>query len=165
MTLSAGVIQEFKWQEEHSARPNIVLSLHACDTATDDVISFGIKNQADLIAVVPCCQAELAKLWSAHPGAPLSFIKKTSFFRRKIASEMTDVIRVLLLRSFGYEVSTFEFTDASHTPKNLCIIARRRGKYHRPSYEEYQKLKEEIGPELIGLERDLLDNLLKTLPQ
>ena len=142
------------------ARPNMVVALHACDTATDDAIALGIRQQADFIAVAPCCQAELAAQWkgftqTAPPkpsGAPLGPVFFAPNLRREIASEMTDVLRILLLRGCGYEVTATEFTSSAHTPKNRLISAVRRGRYLDSALSEYCKLRDHLGGGVIKLE-------------
>jgi hypothetical protein len=137
----------FNWDvvsEPKSKRPHAVVALHACDTATDDAIAFGIKSESNFIAVAPCCQAELAQIWKTksqdshdHPLLPLY---ANPHLRREFAATMTDLIRVLVLRSHGYEVTTTEFTMSHATPKNTLILAHRRGRFHRESEDQLSKL-------------------------
>jgi len=106
-----------------------VVSLHACDTATCDAIALGVAQQAELIAVAPCCQAELARGWSALAAqdargafAPLW---RTPHLRREITAHLTDTMRALLLRAAGYDVAALEFIAAAHTKKNTLLRATR----------------------------------------
>ncbi len=125
-------------------RPHAVVALHACDTATDDAIALGIKLKADFIAVAPCCQAELAKKWRefADLGVnnPLKPAYHNPHLRRELASHLTDLARVLILRGHGYEVTTTEFTMSHATPKNTLILATRRGNFLKAAQLEYQDL-------------------------
>jgi SAM-dependent methyltransferase len=136
-------------EDPKKSRPHAVVALHACDTATDDTIALGIKLQADFIAVAPCCQAELARHWKdlgdqnlAHPLKPAF---KNPHLRRELAAHFTDLVRVLILRGHGYEVTTTEFTMSHATPKNTLILARRRGSFLKEAQEEYARLAESMG--------------------
>ena len=132
------------FEDAKAARPQAVVALHACDTATDDAIAMGIKLKSDFIAVAPCCQAELARLWKGFAEANLTHPFSPAFsnphLRREIAAQITDLMRVLILRSQGYEVTTTEFTMSHATPKNTLILAVRRGNYHAESLQEYKNL-------------------------
>ena len=139
-------------------RPQMVTSLHACDTATDEALGFGLTASADVLAAAPCCQAELAAKWRelaqtpegrAHPMAPAF---QAPELRRTIAAEMTDMLRVLLLRASGHETTTTEFVESRHSPKNRLIIAIKRGRYSKEAAESYQKLKAHLGGCAIRLE-------------
>lgn len=106
-----------------------VLALHACDTATCDALALGVALGAELIAVAPCCQAELARGWAAladrdTPG-DLAPIWRTPHLRRETAAHVTDAMRALLLRAAGYDVAAIEFIPSEHTRKNTLIRAHR----------------------------------------
>jgi hypothetical protein len=102
-----------------------VFALHACDTATCDAIALGISAGADLIGVAPCCQAELARKWSALEGTAGAFspIWGAPHLRRETAAHLTDAMRMLLLRSRGYAVTAMEFIAPEHTKKNTLLRA------------------------------------------
>ncbi len=138
-------------------RPHIVVSLHACDTATDMALAFAVKQKSDFIAVAPCCQAELARKWKESPDAPtaLSPIFHSPQLRREVAAHFTDALRICLMRAHGYEVTCTEFVDSTHTPKNRLITCIRRGNYLKSAQSEYDELKAYIGGHSILLE-DLL---------
>ena len=106
-------------------RVHAVFALHACDTASDDAIILGVRLAAALIAVAPCCQAELARGWSELADRPGGFgpIWRAPHLRREIAAHLTDAMRVLLLRAAGYRVAAMEFIAATHTKKNTLIRA------------------------------------------
>jgi SAM-dependent methyltransferase len=130
---------------EAPARPHLVAALHACDTATDDAMQMAVNSQADVIAVAPCCQAELARKWKdlgdadgkTHPFAP---VFKTPNLRRETAAQLTDAMRLLVLRGCGYEVTATEFVPSAHTPKNRLLLALRRGRFHKDSIAQYHAL-------------------------
>ncbi len=103
-----------------------VTALHACDTATDDAIALGIANQAAVIAVVPCCQAELARLLaSADKATPLHALWRHPIQRREFAAHLTNVVRALVLESHGYQVTVTELVGWEHSLKNELILARK----------------------------------------
>lgn len=139
-------------------RPNLTVALHACDVATDFALAFGIRQRSDFIAAAPCCQAELAQLWkkfgenssATHPMMP---IFRAAEMRREVGADMTDMLRVLLLRARGYETQSIEFVPSEHTPKNRLIIATRRGQYLKSAEEEHHALKENLGQVKLRLEK------------
>lgn len=146
-------------------RYHAVIALHACDTATDHALAYGILNKSDFIAVAPCCQAELAQEWRKLSGPELthalSVLMNSAELRRDSAATFTDAIRLLLLRACGYEALSTEFISSQHTPKNRLITGTRRGNFLRPAFEEYKRFLEGIGrPELI-LEKLLQPHLEK----
>jgi hypothetical protein len=144
---------------ENSQRPHAVVALHACDTATDMALAFGVNNKADFIAVAPCCQAELARKWKEHPDKshPLCPVFQTPQLRREVAAQMTDTLRVCLMRAHGYEVTCTEFVDSTHTPKNRLITCVRRGNYNTGARTDYQSLKSYLGGHSIALEGLILE--------
>lgn len=119
------------WQRAFGAAalPSGVIALHACDTATCDAIALGSALAADVIALAPCCQAELARAWTALAGrdaaGAFAPIWGAPHLRREIAAHVTDAMRTLLLRAAGYDVRALEFVPAAHTPKNTLIRALR----------------------------------------
>jgi len=121
-----------------------VIALHACDTATCDAIAVGVARRAELIAVAPCCQAELARGWTelADGGAPgeLSPIWRTPHLRRETAAHVTDAMRMLLLRAAGYDVAAIEFIGSEHTKKNTLIRAMRRAGSDDAARAEYEAM-------------------------
>lgn len=107
------------------AEIHAVVALHACDTATCDAIALGVRARAELIAVVPCCQAELARAWSALADSKGGFapVWGAPHLRREIAAHVTDAMRMTLLRAAGYEVTAAELAGSEHTPKNTMLRA------------------------------------------
>jgi len=107
-----------------------VVALHACDTATCDALALGIALGAELLAVAPCCQAELARAWATLDagGAAGAFapIWGTPHLRRETAAHVTDAMRTLLIRAAGYDVLAMELVPSEHTRKNTLIRAIKR---------------------------------------
>ncbi len=108
---------------------DIVTALHACDTATDDALHFGIERAADWIILIPCCQAEVAKLLRAHKSQslknPLAELWRHGIHTRELGSHVTNVLRCLLLESQGYQVTVTELVGWEHSMKNELIIAKK----------------------------------------
>lgn len=105
-----------------------VTALHACDTATDEAIAFALKKNAKFIALVPCCQAEVARLLDAIPKndqQELHLLWSHGIHRREFGSHLTNVIRSLFLESQGYKVTVTELVGWEHSMKNELIIAER----------------------------------------
>lgn len=103
---------------------DLVLALHACDTATDDAIDFGLSSRAKHVVVVPCCQAELAeKLKSLPPTHSMRELWAHPHHRREFGSHLTNVLRGLKLESHGYKVRVTELVGWEHSLKNELIIA------------------------------------------
>ncbi len=122
---------------------HVVVALHACDTATCDAIALGVAVDAELIAVAPCCQAELARGWSELENTVGGFapVWNAPHLRREIAAHVTDAMRMTLLRAVGYDVSAAEFAGTEHTKKNTLLRAYRGGSIDRASaFAEYEAL-------------------------
>jgi hypothetical protein len=139
-------------------RVNLLLALHACDTATDDALALAIRHDADHIAAVPCCQAEVAAQLKSQPKnapAPWPLLWQHGIHRREMGAHLTNVIRALLLQSFGYQVTVTELTGWEHSLKNELILGRRVHREHREAKAELARLLATTGvrPKLI---RDLL---------
>jgi SAM-dependent methyltransferase len=108
-------------------RPDVVLALHACDTATDDALALGIARGAAAIAVVPCCQAEVARQLDARADrAPADqCLIEHPLHRRELGSHLTNVVRALCLEACGYKVTVTELVGWEHSLKNELLLARR----------------------------------------
>jgi hypothetical protein len=103
---------------------DVLIALHACDTATDDAIAKGITAGAALIVVAPCCHRELSPQLTAPPV--LAPALRHGIFHERQAEFVTDALRTLLLEWAGYDTQAFEFISTEHTAKNLMIAAVRR---------------------------------------
>jgi hypothetical protein len=131
---------------------DIVTALHACDTATDEAIVFALKHDAKFMALVPCCQAEVAALLDSVKG-PLEQVWRHGVHRREFGSHLTNVLRGLYLEAHGYKVRVTEFTGFEHTQKNELILAERHQRSNPRARAEFEKLAQEIGvaPKLLTL--------------
>ena len=109
---------------------DIVTALHACDTATDDAIAFGLAKHAKYMVLVPCCQAEIARNLNARKAlsltrTPLAELWRHPLHTREMGSQITNVLRCLYLEAWGYQVTVTELVGWEHSMKNELIIARR----------------------------------------
>jgi hypothetical protein len=124
---------------------DILIALHACDTATDDAIHLGLTSGAEIIVCAPCCQHELAPQLETR-DTPLAGLLKYGLLKQRQADLFTDAARALLLESQGYEVRMIEFVSTEHTAKNLMIAAVRSGRVDRKAAaEQYEKLAQIAG--------------------
>ncbi len=105
---------------------NMLIALHACDTATDDAILRGITAGAKYIVVAPCCHKQVRK--AMQPPENLMPILRHGIFAERQAELITDALRALIMEKFGYQTRVFEFISTKHTPKNLMIIGVKTGK-------------------------------------
>jgi hypothetical protein len=123
-------------------RIDVVTALHACDTATDDAIAFGLQKQARFMVLVPCCQAEVARVLNQHKAlsllrTPLSELWRHPLHTRELGSQITNVLRCLYLEACGYQVTVTELVGWEHSMKNELIVARYTG---RPKLAAAQRL-------------------------
>ncbi|HSR01414.1 MAG TPA: SAM-dependent methyltransferase [Methylophilaceae bacterium] len=119
---------------------DIVTALHACDTATDDAIQFGLIKQAQYMVLVPCCQAEVASALRKHKAeslskTPLSELWRHPIHTREFGSQITNVLRCLQLEAAGYKLTVTELVGWEHSMKNELIIAQYTGQQRRSSKE------------------------------
>ena len=131
-------------------RIDIVTALHACDTATDDAIAFGLQKQARFMVLVPCCQAELARCLNQDKALSLSRTTLAELWRhplhaREFGSQLTNVLRCLYLEASGYQVSVTELVGWEHSMKNELIIARFTGHKKHSSAQRLGVLLEQFG--------------------
>ena len=128
-------LAEAPWPE----RFHLLTALHACDTATDDALAAAIRRGVDQLAVVPCCQAEVAR--QLKQGAPrssaLAALAEHPLHRREFGAHLTNVVRALVLEAHGYAVTVTELTGWEHSLKNELILGK---KVRRQSAEAQAKL-------------------------
>lgn len=126
--------------------PNIVLSLHACDTATDEALARGVEWKAQYILSAPCCQHELQERLGTGGNGPLRAVLRHGILRERIADVFTDAFRAQILRIKGYKVKVVEFVEPDATARNILLRAERTAKPGLASaVEEYAALAEFIG--------------------
>ena len=141
----------------HAALPeriDVVTALHACDTATDDAIAFGLQKHAQAMVLVPCCQAELAASLRQSKAlqlarTPLAELWRHPLHTREMGSQLTNVLRCLYLESQGYSVTVTELVGWEHSLKNELIIARWTGQKKRSAAERLKALLAEFGLEAL----------------
>ncbi|MFM9968172.1 MAG: class I SAM-dependent methyltransferase [Burkholderiales bacterium] len=121
MSFLSGQIEDINCPHEI----DVVTALHACDTATDEAIRFALRHQARTIALVPCCQAELARLLEGEGTHSLHQLWRHPIQRREFASVTTNAIRALFLEAHGYKVRVTELVGLEHSMKNELILAER----------------------------------------
>ena len=140
-----------KIAESEGGAVDIVTALHACDSATDEAILFALKHEAKYIALVPCCQAELARELDNAKG-PLKQLWRHGIQRREFGAHLTNVLRGLFLEAHGYKVRVTELTGLEHSLKNELIFAERHQRSNPAARAEYEKLAREIGaaPKLLS---------------
>jgi hypothetical protein len=103
---------------------DLLIALHACDTATDDAIAAGVRAGASLIVVAPCCHKEVRRSFVAPPV--LAGVLRHGILAERQAELLTDGLRALILELHGYEAKVFEFISSEHTAKNLMLAATKR---------------------------------------
>jgi SAM-dependent methyltransferase len=144
-----GTIENFD-----SSNTNILIALHACDTATDDAIYKGIKAGADLIVVAPCCHKQIRRQIEQHKvDNNVSFLTRHGIFLERQAEMVTDGIRAMVLEYFGYKTKIFEFISDAHTPKNVMIVGVKGAKPQANALQKIRDAKQYFGIEYHHLER------------
>jgi len=132
------------------AQVDVVTALHACDTATDDAIAFGLQKKARAFVLVPCCQAEVArqlnqgKALSLH-RTPLAELWRHPLHTREMGSQITNVLRCLYLEACGYQVTVTELVGWEHSMKNELILARYTGQHKRSAAQRMVSILKEFG--------------------
>ena len=125
-------------------RVDVVLALHACDTATDEALARAVRAGARHILAAPCCHHDLATQLRREPApAPYGPLTRAAVLRERFADVLTDSLRAALLRLHGYRVEVLEFVDSAHTPRNLLLRARRTGA--APTGEQRAEYAELVG--------------------
>ena len=129
---------------------DLVTALHACDTATDDAIAFGLQKKARAMVLVPCCQAEVARSLNAGKAlnlarTPLAELWRHPLHTREIGSQITNVLRCLYLEASGYKVTVTELVGWEHSLKNELIIATYTGQKKRSAAERLRAILEQFG--------------------
>ena len=134
---------------------DVVTALHACDTATDDAIAFGLQKQAKYMVLVPCCQAELARVLNKNKAlnlqrTPLAELWRHPLHAREMGSQLTNVLRCLYLEANGYQVTVTELVGWEHSMKNELILAKFTGQRKQSSADRLNALLQEFGLQEMG---------------
>ncbi len=122
---------------------DMVVTLHACDTATDHALAYAIRRRVKTIFSVPCCQHEINN--SIHRGGELDLLLEHGIIRERVSALLTDAVRAAVLESEGYETDMIEFVDFEHSPKNLMIRAHYTGHRRPAGREKAEALRERYG--------------------
>ena len=143
-------VAESAQSEQLPQRIDLVTALHACDTATDDAIAFGLQKHARFMVLVPCCQAEIARVLNQHKAlslarTPLAELWRHPLHTRELGSQLTNVLRCLYLEASGYQVTVTELVGWEHSMKNELILARYTGQKKRSAFERLQAILQEFG--------------------
>ena len=143
-------VAESSQSDQMPAQIDVVTALHACDTATDDAIAFGLLKKARAMVLVPCCQAEVAAKLRQNKAlnlsrTPLAELWRHPLHTREIGSQLTNVLRCLYLESKGYTVTVTELVGWEHSMKNELILARYTGHPKAGAADRLQALLTEFG--------------------
>ena len=158
MSFLASSVAESADSADMPERIDIVTALHACDTATDDAIAFGLQKKARCMVLVPCCQAEVARALNLHKAGALKRTALAELWRhplhtRELGSQITNVLRCLYLEACGYRVTVTELVGWEHSMKNELLIARHDGVPNRAAAKRLRALLEEFGLAALGATR------------
>jgi len=143
---------------QESALPSVdmLIALHACDTATDDAIAKGIKAGAEIIICAPCCHKQIRKQMA--PDNALKNITKHGILLERQAEMVTDTIRALLLEANGYKTRVFDFIDEEDTPKNVLIVGIKNKASEKDVQDNLGKVK--ALKEMFGIREHYLETIL-----
>jgi SAM-dependent methyltransferase len=134
--------------------PQVVLALHACDTATDDALARAVEWDAPLVLAAPCCHKDVSRQLREHPAPePYALLTRDGILRERFADTLTDALRAALLRTRGYRVEVVEFVGSQHTPRNTLIRAVGTDAPSTRAEEEYAELTRtwQVTPKLADL--------------
>ena len=154
-----GLIGEVDLRAVGPARPDVVVALHACDTATDDALAAAVAADVPLVLAAPCCHHDVAAQLKRRPEgstgiAPaLAPLLRDGILRERFADTLTDAMRAAGLRLAGYRVDVVEFVESRHTPRNTLLRAVRTGAPTRGAREELEALTStwQVAPHLLTL--------------
>ena len=122
-------------------KTDMLIALHACNTATDEAIFYGLQQKAKIIVVAPCCHKQVRKSMESNDVTGSLF--RYGIIQERFASDLTDLIRANVLKYYGYQVKVMEFVNVEHTPKNIMITAEYKGNVTesaRTEVENWMKL-------------------------
>lgn len=127
----------------YGERIDMIISLHACDVATDYALHYAIQKNVKNIFSVPCCQHEVNS--SIHKGGELDVFLRYGIIKERMSALLTDSIRAMVLEDMGYSVDVIEFVDLSHSPKNIMLRAKYTGRQSKQNRDEIKRLTESYG--------------------
>ena len=141
--------------EKLPAQIDVVTALHACDSATDDALRFGLEKKAKFIVLVPCCQAEVAAhlrndIGETTASKSISELWRHPIHTREFGSQITNVLRCLLLEANGYKVTVTELVGWEHSMKNELIIAQFKNLPRKAATERLQQVLDTFGLQGMG---------------
>lgn len=135
---------------------NMLIALHACDTATDEAIYRGIKAKTPVIVCAPCCHKQIRK--QMKPDNILKEITRHGILEERQAEMLTDTLRALIMEAYGYKTRVFEFIATEHTPKNVLIAGISKETLAKPDPEVMERIRELKTQ--FGIEQHHLEKLL-----
>ena len=153
-TSSSSTIEKAQ-SSSSSTTLDVLIALHACDTATDDALWSGICRNADIVVVAPCCHKQVRPQINAHFAAaasrhdsgnrhPLADVLRHGVYRERLSETVTDSLRALLLEWAGYKTQVFEFIGGEHTSKNVMITAVKQQQSDPPLPQARHGIEERI---------------------
>lgn len=138
----------------------VLIALHACDTATDEAIFKGINAGSELIVVAPCCHKQIRReIEAAKSQNELDFLLRHGIFLERQAEMVTDGIRALILEYYGYSTKVFEFISDAHTPKNVLVVGIKNKSKQLKDSAILEKIN--TTKKYFGIEKHHLEKLLK----
>jgi hypothetical protein len=140
---------------------DLLISLHGCDTLSDDAIRLAVESNAHYAFIAPCCQHELRHILKDHP---LTWISRYGLLDQRLADVLTDGLRCLVLEALGYKVSVIRFADPEITPKNLLIQAVRNQTNHPERNVERRREAREFA-ETFGIQPAAYQLLTREFPE
>ena len=139
LSFVAGTIEDYRSEEPI----DVLIALHACDTATDDAIFKGIQKESSLIVVAPCCHKQVRReLEAVKAKNDLDFMIKYGIFLERHAEMLTDSIRSLIMEYYGYEMRVMQFISDQHTPKNVMLVGLKKSVDSKKQAEILNKIQE-----------------------
>ncbi len=154
LTFKAQLIEEYE-----AKQIDILIALHACDTATDDAIYKGLLAKSSLIVCAPCCHKQIRKQMNCQTD--LQAFLKHNIFEERQAEMITDGIRALILEGYGYKTQIFEFISSEHTGKNVMMIGKKKNNMlQQEAFDKIKSVKKQFGIEYHYLEKLIQENKL-----
>lgn len=145
------ILSDVKKDQLFTGKIDMIVTLHACDTATDYALDFAIKNKVPYIFSVPCCQHEINS--SISTAGDFDILLKDGLIKERFSSLLTDSIRAEVLRAKGYSVDVIEFVDFAHSPKNIMIRAKLNSTKKSLDYIKKLQEKYKFNQKLLDLQK------------